>query len=158
MSDSLFGDYDIAGAADDPFDLPDGTFEGVISNIKVLSGNNDNGEYKGFVPVLTTEKGSHEHYFGLPVEGTSPEVAERMRSSLKHFLAGLEVPEDKMNTTKPEDLIGEPVVFTLSSRKGKNGRTYRNIEISLKKGTPISQPKVKQNTAIPGISDEDFGL
>jgi hypothetical protein len=146
----FFGEFDVASAADDPFAFRDGTYVGAISNVKVLSGTSKAGDpYRAFVPVLTPESGgaSYEHWFGLPVPNTPPNTAERMRSALKGFLLGLEIPESKINTLDPNELIGTPVrwtVKTVQSRKDAS-KTFKNFNVWLARGASAQNGAVKES-------------
>ena len=157
----FFGEYDIAGAADDPWEMDAGTYEGAISNVELKEGTkvrkDEDGNdielpYRGLSVTFSTEnKGQYQHFFSLPMEHDKANVVALKRSALKKFMKGLEIPESRMNSTEPDDLKGVACVFTI--RKNKNG--YWNLEVRLPKGTSI---RSNTTTSVSSKIDEGFGL
>ena len=133
MSDNLFADLDIASASDNPFGVDDGTYKATLSAVKREEGKRGPGLVFEYT-VQDDEKfegRKTSEWKNLPVtaankqgewEITSAQDADTMKSWIKQRLASLGVPEERMNTTSPEDLIGTDVVITLTSKKG-----YQNI-------------------------------
>lgn len=164
----FFGEYDIAGAADDPWAMDPGTYEGAVSKVEVLAGEKDRKDddgnpvkvpYKGLqVTFSTANDGDYQHYFSLPMPHDSAKAVRMKRSSLKAFLSGLEVPESRMNTIQPDDLIGIKCVFTIK----KNNAGYWNIEVHLPTGTPVQKGEQDfsefEKAAGKDTANADFGL
>lgn len=165
----FFGDYDIEGAADDPFGVPAGTYRGTITEFDGdISGTkkDGSGEYQGIQWEITITEGKQEGgiypaYFSLPVESTSPRSAGFMRSAIKKFLAGCEIAEDRMNEIDPNELVGLDVIFKVVERKGKDGkRTFKNLDsIRLDNGAAIGNGEVTNlDIFVEDPKDDEFGL
>lgn len=109
----LFDELDVAGAADNPFAIPDDTYEAVVSDV-VVKRNDDKGttgmtvKYK----VVAGEHAGREitEYRRIPKkddkEPLSEEKAAQARSYIKRTLSRLGIPEDRMNTAGRDDLVG----------------------------------------------------
>lgn len=125
---SIFGDLDIASASDDPFSVAPGTYEAVVSDVEVK--DNKDKTLKGLWITYTitgeTENGknvSEWKTIPAPADPKNPSAEDkRSMSFLKMRLSSLGIPESRMNSVQPEDLIGTEVAITVK----KNGE-YTNV-------------------------------
>jgi|SRR6185437_14815848 len=166
MSDGgFFGEFDVAGAADDPFSIDDGTYRGQVTGFDGDIGGkkNDGTDYRGMQFTLTVTEGDQEgatydQYFALPTADTSVRTAGILRSSVKKFLAGLEVPISRMNTIDPNDLLGIDVIFTIETTVSKRTKKkFRNIEIRVV-GSVNREESGSVDVSVAPIDDNEFGL
>jgi hypothetical protein len=128
----LFGDLDVAAAADDPFAIDDGTYRGIVSECSVKESNAGK---KGLSLVYTvTDEESPmagrnaSEWKTIPSDDDDMSDSERARAAsfLKQRLKSLGIPEDRMNDFEPEDAIDLEVLFTVkTNHKGDN--TYVNV-------------------------------
>lgn len=167
----FFGEFDIEGAADDPFSIPPGTYRGAITAFDGDKGGekkDGSGPYKGMEFTLTVSEGPQEGaefpaYFPLPTGQESTRSAGFMRSAVKRFLAGLEVPPERMNTVDPNELLGLDVIFKVVERPSKNSsRKFRNLdEIRLANGAAVMNTQNLEDgmdVFAPDVTDNEFGL
>ena len=166
----FFGDFDIAGAADDPFGVPEGTYEGTITKFDGdISGakKDGSGEYRGMQFTMTITSGPQEGaefdaYFPLPTGKETVRSAGFMRSAIKKFLAGLEVPEERMNTIDPEEVLNLDVIFKVVERPSKNStRKFKNLdEIRLASGSTVNLNPDSDGLKVftPDVQEDEFGL
>lgn len=125
---SIFGDLDIANAEDDPFSIPPGTYEATVSDVEVK--DNKDKTLKGlwitYTVIGETENGkkvSEWKTIPAPADPKNPSAEDkRSMSFLKMRLSSLGIPESRMNSVQPEDLIGTDVAITVK----KNGE-YTNV-------------------------------
>ena len=149
----LFGDFDIANASDDPFNVPDGVYRGKLVMFEKTTGTaKATGKtYAGIQAVFHPEDEGmeYQHFFGLPGEDDTDYVRDIKLSSIKRFLSGMGVPVDRMNSVEEDDLVGTKVIYKITTSKPSKttGRTYKNIEVRLDDSsfTP-SAPKVEEET------------
>lgn len=137
MSDeSIFGDLDVAAAADSPWDLLDGTYGGVVTECK--AGPTAKGDKKGLTIVITVDESSDPAMVGRknsewleiprPADPKNPTPEEAQATSrLKARLLSLGIPQDRINQFKPSDVMGLGVIFRLGTTS-KNGRDFQNIK------------------------------
>lgn len=131
----LFGDLDIASAADDPFAVDDGTYIALVQACSVQHSEKKDIDGLTFEYLITDDDDNPEKMHGRKVSEwlTIPETdasgqyrdsdkGPKFASFIKRRLASLGVPEDEMNTVSPEDLVDLTVVMTLKT-KGD----YQNI-------------------------------
>lgn len=117
---SLFGDLDVASAADNPFVVEDGTYEAVVSEAEIKT--NEEKKKKSLVLTYTiTDEGKMngrkvQEYKTIPPVGDESEQAERDKSFLKMRLASLGIPEKAMNTLELDDLTGIDCVITVVNK------------------------------------------
>lgn len=134
--DNIFGDLDVAAAADSPWDLVDGTYGGVITEVK--AGPTAKGDKKGLTIVITVDESSDPAMVGRknsewleiprPADPKNPTPEEAQATSrLKARLLSLGIPQDRINQFKPSDVMGLGVIFRLGTTS-KNGREYQNIK------------------------------
>lgn len=109
----LFDELDIAGAADNPFAIPDDTYECVVSDL--IKKRNDQ---KGTTGITVKYKITGPEHTGREIteyrrlpskDDTKPmsdAEAATARSYIKRTLSRLGIPEDRMNTVNREDLVG----------------------------------------------------
>ncbi len=150
MMSGLFDGFgvDIAGADDDPFGLPDGDHKVVISDVVVKESS------KGTTGLQIT--------FSDPATGKSVSMwntipvkddpnAERNASYLKMTLRNLGVPEDRMNSVRKEDLVGQDALIRV--RPQKNNPDYK--QISVLSPTSASAQRVTASADSFGPPDDD---
>jgi hypothetical protein len=165
----FFGDFDIEGAADDPFSVPAGTYAGTISAFDGDIGGtkkDGSGDYKGMQFTIRITEGPQsgadfDAYFPLPTGKESERAAGFMRSAVKRFLAGMEVAPERMNTIDPEELIGQDVIFKVVERPSKNSsRKFKNLDsIRLASGfTGDLSGDTTIDVSSPDVQDDEFGL
>jgi hypothetical protein len=130
----LFDELDVASAADDPFGVPDDMYEAVVEKVEVKVSNDktyhDDTPVKGLsITYKITEgdyageKVSEYKYIPKPVDKNAPTADERRSMSfLKQRLLSLGVPESRINSFEPDDVVGADVYVTTK----KNGN-YTNI-------------------------------
>jgi hypothetical protein len=111
MSESIFGDLDIASAADNPFGVDEGIHPCIVSDVKV--GRNKDDNKTGLTLVYTVTEGAAEgntaqEWKTLKEDGVDPQspAGRRAASFVKMRLLELGIPEDRINSVKPEDLKG----------------------------------------------------
>lgn len=135
-SDSIFGDLDVAAAADSPWDLVDGTYGGVVTEVK--AGLTNRGDKKGITFTITVDESSDPAMVGRknsewleiprPADPKNPTAEEAQATSrLKARLLSFGIPQDRLNSFRPSDVMGLGVVFRLGTTS-KNGREYQNIK------------------------------
>jgi Protein of unknown function (DUF669) len=133
MSDSLFGDLDVASAEDNPFKIPDNSYAAFVSDVKV--GPTKDGSKQGMTIHYEISQGDHmgksvrewKHIVqpANPKQLTSDEA--RSASFLKQRLTSLGIPADRMNKVTPEDIIGSRVVIRV--QEDANGYAQvKNVE------------------------------
>jgi hypothetical protein len=131
MSDNIFGDLDIASAADDPFAVTDGTYYATLT--KCSKEESSRGS-KGLTFEYTIHDAEDEQMDGRKISEwkTIPEAddenAALHMSFIKQRLKSLGVPESEMNTVKPDELIGLEVIVTVATKKSKkDDQEYQNV-------------------------------
>ena len=129
---SLFGDLDIQSAEDDPFAIPDNTYECDLTEVK--AGPTKAGDKVGMTLEFTISEGDHagkkiQEWKRIPdpTELTSDDTkvkadAERAMSFLKARMLDLGIPVERVNSVTPEDLLG---IHCFVSVKNNNG--YTNV-------------------------------
>lgn len=145
----LFGDNaEISTAAADPWNLPDGIYEGAIGEIETY--RDPEGKFTCTNVDLVAEDGrSYTLRLYHPEESDSEVQRQRKLSNIRRFYEGLEIPVEAMDSASAEDLqaAGENIVFRLvSNTSKKNGKTYQNLySIQLAKGAGMTQ-KISEST------------
>ena len=108
----LFDELDVAGAADNPFAIPDDTYECVVSDVIVKKNAKGNMGMTIKYKVLGGQYDGSEvsEYRRIPHPNDSDKLgqaeAERAKSFIKRSLSALGIPEDRMNSVTKEDLVG----------------------------------------------------
>lgn len=132
---SIFGDMDIASAADDPFAVEDGTYPTLITKCSVQKSNKGG---KGLTFDYTIQEGDdvNEEMVGrkisewltIPDENTPEDKVETFKSFIKRRLKALGIPEEEMNSVQPEELINLEPVITVKTTPEKDGKgPFQNI-------------------------------
>lgn len=117
---SLFGDLDIASAADNPFAIPDDTYEAYVFEVKVGKTNPKDGKQPqvGMTINYKIASGDHEdkmisEWKRIPTKAElesadkkTKQDADRAASFLKARMLDLGIPGDKINSVESEDLVG----------------------------------------------------
>jgi hypothetical protein len=142
----IFGELDVASAADDPFKVPANVYEATVTDVTV--GPTKDGSKVGMTLIYTvTEDSADGEHVGKTVREWKaiPQPADpkklsaddkRAMSFLKARLLDLGVPEDKVNVVEPADLIGKDV--TIQVKEGKND--FMNVtKVTLKQNAPAAK-------------------
>lgn len=137
FEDSLFGDLDVASAADDPFSLPVDTYLCTITKAEraATSATKDltPAEQKmGLKLEYTVTEGAYsgniiQDWKEIPKKVPAGEQdADYLRklSFLKQRILSFGVPESRINGVKPEELLGTDIVVTLTKSKKDNTRIF----------------------------------
>lgn len=125
---SLFGELDVASADDDPYSIPDNTYETFLYDVKV--GPTKANDKIGMTLVFKISEGQYEgreirewKWVPQPVDPKNPTQEEASAASyLKARMVDLGVTADRMNSIEPDELIGIKCTVTV---KTKNG--YANV-------------------------------
>lgn len=126
---SLFGELDVASAADNPFAIPANTYLCTITAVSV--GLTRAEDKVGMTLVYTIQEGDFEgedisEWKEIPSPADPQNLTrdeKRALSFLKMRLLELGVPENRINSVTEDDLIGLDVYVT--TKDGKNG--YVNV-------------------------------
>lgn len=120
----LFDDLDIAGAKDNPFEIPDNTYACRVSGLEVKTDKKGNG---GMLFTYTVTEGEHAgfeitEWKRLPLK-TDKDVLtgkkyEDAKSWIKMRLNDLDVPESRMNSVEADDLVGTECYVTTKLNDG----------------------------------------
>jgi len=120
----LFGDLDIEAASDNPFEIPADKYGCAVTKVEKKRNNDDTADFLVF--TYTIEEGAADSAIGQDVAewkkipaSNDEEGAERAKSFIKQRLLSLGVPENRVNTVNPDDLLGVKVWATI--KPGKNG-------------------------------------
>lgn len=132
MSESIFGDLDIASAEDNPFGVPDNTYETFLTDAEVKTSKAGN---KGLALTYRIASGDHEgknisewKNIPTPEDPKNPSAEDKTAMSwLKQRLLSLGVPESRMNTLNPSDLVGTHLYVTTKTKDGYTN--VRNVEL-----------------------------
>lgn len=133
MSEGMFGDLDVSQAQDDPFAVPDNSYVCYLTDVKV--GPTKNGDKVGMTLEYTIDEGAHNgkkisewKQIPQPADPKNPSDDDmRSMSFLKQRVLSLGVPESKVNSIGPDDLIGTKCVVAV---KNKGGYTnVRNVTV-----------------------------
>lgn len=121
----LFDELDIAGAKDNPWEIPDDTYLCVISNLEVKQNSAGN---MGMYLTFTIREGEYagmeiSDYKRVPHKDDKDKLTgkkyEDAKSFIKMRLESLGVPESRMNSVTKEELVGtECYVSSIVRRNG----------------------------------------
>lgn len=140
---SLFGDLDIEAASDNPWEIPADKYGATVSKVEKkddhVSKNNPDSTPKNYMVIeYTITDGSHAGAIGQTLQEwkkvpkADDEDKDRSMSFIKQRLLSLGVPESKMNSVQPDDLVGIDVYVNVGA--GKNGMPQVNT-VELKGGS-----------------------
>ena len=127
----LFGDLDVASANEDVFGVPDGTYLCFVSKVSVKEGNkaDEHGEKQVGMTITFQVNDPESEYNEREITQykrvpRKVETADEKRALgfLKLALMALDVPEERINTVDPEDLVGTSCYVTVK----KTGE-YTNV-------------------------------
>lgn len=140
MSESIFGDLDIASAEDNPFEIAPGTYQATISDVSVRP--TKAGDKTGLIIEYTitdeNETGKKvSEWKEIPAKGSKNEATAA--SFLKLRLSSLGIPENRMNSLQTDDLMNLDVVVSVK----KNGEYTNVVKVALDDG--------------PNVDDSPFG-
>ena len=125
----LFQDVDLSNAADDPFGVPDGAYDVVVTEVKV--GPTRNGDKVGMTTTFKIESDDEhnnktvQRWLLVPqVQDVNNPTADEARalSFLKSHLISLGVPAEEVNTVEVEDIVGREFTVKIVNRDG-----YTNV-------------------------------
>lgn len=137
----LFDELDIAGAADNPWSIPDDTYEAVVSDLVVKKNSKDN---MGMTFVYTIRGGDYDgsdvtEYKRLPHSKDAEPLEGKAKSDalsyIKLRLASLGIPESKMNDVTKEDLIG--IECYISTKQNGNFTNIRTLSLTKPEGESV---------------------
>lgn len=124
----IFGELDVASAADDPWKVPANVYEATVTDVEV--GPTKDGSKVGMTLIytITADSADGEHVgktvrewkaIPQPADPKNPSVDDKKAMSyLKARLMDLGIPSDRVNQVEPGDLIGKDV--TIKVKEGKN--------------------------------------
>lgn len=140
---SLFGDLDIESAEDDPFAIPDNTYDCFLTDVTVKPTKDES--KVGMTLEFTISEGDHaekkiQEWKRIPAssELTSEDTkikadAERAMSFLKARMLDLGIPAERINSVGRDDLVG---IHCLVAVKNNNGYTnVRKVTLAPAGGT-----------------------
>jgi hypothetical protein len=124
---SIFGDLDIESAADDPFKVPPSVYNCIVEKVEV--GPTKDKSKVGMTIIYKITEGdeagkSVREWKQIPTPADPKNLSpddKRAMSFLKARMLDLGIPETKINSVKPEDLIAKEVTITV--KDGKNDFT-----------------------------------
>lgn len=132
---SIFGDLDLAAAADDPFAVNDGTYGAILT--ECTAGPTKKGDKKGMTFTYTIDESEDTAMMGrkivewleipTPADPQNLTSEEQTKASrLKARLLSLGVPQERINYVTTGDLLGTSCVIRLVTTE-KNGNSYQNV-------------------------------
>ena len=123
----LFGDVDVASASDDPFKVPSGVYQAILSDVEVKPTNDKSKVGMTLIFTLEGNEGDEAEHNGKQVrewkeiptpadpKNLSPDD-KRAMSFLKSRLLDLGIPEDRVNSVEPDDLKGKEVTIQVKEK------------------------------------------
>lgn len=139
----LFDELDVAGAADNPFAIPDDTYACVVSD--VITKANDKGNMGMTVKYKVTE-GQYKdreitEYRRIPHKDDKDQMDEGKKASalsyVKLTLSRLGIPEDRMNSVGKDDLVG--IDCYVSTKQNGDFTNVRDVHLTAPAGTGSSE-------------------
>lgn len=132
---SIFGDIDWGNVQDDPFQIPDNSYVAYVTKVSV--GPTKAGDKIGMTLVYTIDGGEYNgrdvtEWKAIPqiADPKNPTVEEaRSLSFLKQRMLQLGVPEARIASVSPEDLVGIRCVITVRT-KGEYTNVVRCQHVS----------------------------
>lgn len=137
----LFDELNVAGAADNPFAIPDDTYEAVVSDVTVKANAKGN---MGMTIKYKVVGGQYEgaeisEYRRIPhpkdAEPQNEADSARSLSFLKRSLASLGIPEDRMNSVQKDDLVG--IKCYVSTQQNGDFTNVRNVSLQAPSGASV---------------------
>ena len=128
MSDGMFAGLDLESANDDPFNIPDGSYNAFVTEVKV--GPTKDGSKQGMTTIFRISEGEHEgktvsRWLIIPdvSDPKNPSADEsRALSFLKSHILSMGVPAEEVSSINAEDLVGTEVIVSVKNRDG-----YTNV-------------------------------
>lgn len=127
--ENIWGDLDVESAADDPFAVPNNTYKAILTDVKV--GPTKAGDKVGITLTWTIDS-EDEHngkfitewkHIPRPVDPQNlTDDESRAASFLKKRMLDLGIPPERVNTVRPEDLMGRECMVTVVNKDG-----YTNV-------------------------------
>jgi len=129
---SLFGELDVQSAEEIDYTIPDNVYPAFVFEVKVGMTRGGNGKTPklGMTLIYKISEGEYadrqvQEWKQIPQPEDPKNLSEdekRSLSYLKSRILSLGIPEERVNSVQPEDLIGTEVVITLVT-KGE----YQNV-------------------------------
>lgn len=128
MSEGLFGELDFDKASDNPFEIPENSYICYVTNVKV--GPTKDKSKIGMTIEYTIDVGQEQgkkftewKHIPNPADPKNPSPDDlRALSFIKARMKDFGIPGERINSLKPEDLIG---IRAVVSTKNKDG--YVNV-------------------------------
>jgi hypothetical protein len=154
---SLFGDLDLQQFDDDPWSIPDDTYEATVSNVEVARTNAETKLGMTIQYTITSGNASGQlvtEWKRVPERNNPQADDNRAGAFLKQRLLSFGIPESRLNEVKPDDLIGLDVyITTRTGLNKKNGQKVVNVaNVQLKDSGPVS------GTVTPGVGNQFLGM
>jgi hypothetical protein len=148
--ENLFGDLDFEKASDNPFEIPDNAYVCYLTDVKV--GPTKAGDKVGMTLKFTIDEGAHKgktisewKHIPQPSDPKNPSDDDlRALSYIKARMKDLGIPGERVNSVKPDDLIGIKAVVAV-----KNNNGYTNV----RKVTVVADDFSEAALASGGITD-----
>lgn len=153
MSDSIFGDLDIANASDDPFKVEDGTYDAVVVTSEIK--DTKSGDKKGWSLKYKIESDdamngrTPSEWRNVP-RSKDEENYETDRSFIKQRMTAFGVPEDRMNSFQSADALGALVTITVKNNE-KDGVNYTNVTKVVARSTGSAAGSNGSGNAFAGL-------
>ncbi len=146
----LFGELDVQSAADDPFKVPANVYEATVTDVEVKPTQDNSKVGMTIIYTVTADSAEGEHvgktvreWKQIPQPADPKKLSaddKRAMSFLKSRLLDLGIPENRINTVEPGDLIGKDV--TIQVKEGKND--FMNVaKVTLKQNVAAAGKKAK---------------
>lgn len=154
MSDfNIFGDLDLASAADDPFAVEDGTYDAVVVE-SVVKSEKKNPNRKGLALKYQIEGGPMNgrkvsDWRNIPLD-KADENYDTDRSFMKGRLTAFGVPEDRFATFQPQDAMGARITITVKNRE-VDGTNYTNVTKVVARNDSAAGSSDTSNNAFAGL-------
>lgn len=138
MTDGFLNDLGLEDVNADPNYIADGKYRAFVYNSEVRTKKDDSKSWVLSYKIADGQKHSgqqQQEWFDLNPQGAN---AELKRSFLKRRVLSLGVPESKIGSVQPNDLIGLEVSITIKHKDG-----YQNIgNVELVEGSSATTPDV----------------
>lgn len=137
------------------FDVKDDTYEFVVGDLFLVEGTKNHPDRTWLVLefLLGDDGKKKSEWFELPADSDNPTPKEMEKLGyMKLRLKALEVPDEKLNSFGPEDVIGKRGVFTLATKNGF--QNIRNFTLSEDQDpAPVAEkPVVRRKAAAKPVA------
>lgn len=144
----FLNDLGLDSVESDPGTFPDGKYRGFLFDCKMVQYKDTS---KGQALVLTYKIADGPHKGKTIDEWKTANAFDdaQKKSWLKQRITSLGVPESRLNSVEPNDLIGTEIIFTKKQKGEYHNVTY--VEVATADNT---LPVPSQPTASVGASDD----